>query len=151
MPTYKRAQPIEILLVEDNEGDVFLTKKTFKDAKVMNTIHVARDGEEAMAILNKAAPFEDHITPDLILLDINLPKMDGRDVLDAIKNDDALKRIPVIVLSSSSDEKDIQDMYGLYANSYIAKPVDITQFSEVARTMDDFWMGIVKLPSDVSS
>lgn len=147
MSIVSHARPIEILLVEDNEGDVYLTKRTFKDAKIFNNLHVAMDGEQALAMLKKEPPYADQVSPDLILLDINLPKLSGREVLEEIKNSEELKRIPVIILSGSDSTKDIQDMYGLYANSYITKPVDLAQFNEVAKSIEEFWLGIVKLPT----
>lgn len=149
MTLVKHARPIEILLVEDNEGDVYLTKRAFEEAKIINNLHIATDGEEALAILEKESPYETHVTPDLILLDINLPKMSGREVLDRIKNNEVLRRIPVIILSSSDNKEDILKMYDLHANSYIVKPVNVEQFNEVALTIEDFWMGIVKLPTDL--
>lgn len=145
----KHARPIEILLIEDNEGDVYLTKRAFEDAKIMNHILVASDGEEALDVLFKKPPYEHHVTPDLILLDINLPKISGKEVLDRIKHDETLRRIPVIVLSTSDSRKDIMDVYGLSANSYITKPVKIERFSEVITAIEDFWFGIVKLPTDI--
>ncbi len=148
MALVHHARAIEILLVEDNKGDVYLTKKAFEDAKILNNLHVAMDGEEALAFLNKQNGFHDAITPDLILLDINLPKMSGREVLDKIKNDERLRRIPVIILSSSDSEKDIIDMYDLHANSYITKPVDVEKFNEIVNAIEDFWMSIVILPTD---
>lgn len=148
MTLISHVRPIEILLVEDNEGDVYLTNRAFKDAKIINNLHVAMDGEEAMSILNKLPPFENHVTPDLILLDINLPKLNGSEVLERIKSTEELKRIPVIVLSGSDSEEDIQEMYGLHANSYITKPIDLAQFSEVAQSIEEFWLGIVKLPTE---
>jgi len=138
--------PIEILLVEDNPGDVRLVREVFKDAKVANNISVAEDGVEAMAFLRKEGKFADSVRPDLVLLDLNLPKKDGREVLTEIKTDDALKRIPVIVLTTSSAEEDIMKSYSAYANSYITKPINLSQFIEVVRSIEDFWLTIVKLP-----
>ena len=137
---------IEILLVEDNPGDVRLVREVFKDAKVANNIHVAEDGVEAMAFLRNEGKFAGTVRPDLILLDLNLPKKDGREVLAEIKSDDALKRIPVIVLTTSSAEEDIMKSYSEYANSYITKPIDLGQFIDVVRSIEDFWLTIVKLP-----
>ena len=139
---------IEILLVEDNPGDVRLVREVFKDAKVANSIHVAEDGVEAMAFLRNEGKFAGAVRPDLILLDLNLPKKDGREVLSEIKTDDALKRIPVIVLTTSSAEEDILKSYSEYANSYITKPIDLGQFIDVIRSIEDFWLTIVKLPPD---
>jgi chemotaxis family two-component system response regulator Rcp1 len=138
--------PIEILLVEDNPGDVRLVREVFKDARVSNNIHVAEDGVEAMAFLRKEGRFADSVRPDLVLLDLNLPKKDGREVLTEIKTDDALKRIPVIVLTTSSAEEDIMKSYSEYANSYITKPINLEQFIKVIRSIEDFWLTIVKLP-----
>jgi len=142
---------IEILLVEDNPGDVRLVREVFKDAKVANNIHVAEDGVEAMDFLRNEGRFADSVRPDLILLDLNLPKKDGREVLTEIKTDDALKRIPVIVLTTSSAEEDIMKSYGAYANSYITKPINLSQFIDVVRSIEDFWLTIVKLPPNEKS
>ena len=137
---------IEILLVEDNPGDVRLVREVFKDAKVANNISVAEDGVEAMAFLRNEGKFAGAVRPDLILLDLNLPKKDGREVLTEIKTDEALKRIPVIVLTTSSAEEDIMKSYSEYANSYITKPINLDQFINVVRSIEDFWLTIVKLP-----
>jgi len=137
---------IHILLVDDNEGDILLTREALEEAKIVNRISVAYDGMEAIRFLKKAPPFTDRDTPDLILLDINLPKMDGKEVLSIIKNDPELKRIPVIMLTTSSSEKDILTSYDNHANCYITKPVDLERFMEVVRTIEDFWISIVKLP-----
>ena len=139
-------QEIHILLVDDNEGDVLLTKEALEEAKIVNRISVAYDGMEALRFLKKEPPFRDQETPDLILLDINLPKMDGTEVLGIIKSDPVLKRIPVIMLTTSSSEKDIMTSYNNYANCYITKPVDLERFMDVVRTIEDFWISIVKLP-----
>lgn len=143
------ARPIEILLVEDSEADVYLTQEAFKDAKIANTIHVASNGEDALAILKKEPPFQDHITPDIILLDINLPRMNGHEVLDEIKNNGPLKRIPVIALTGSSAEQDILNMYEHQVSSYITKPVDPNAFKEVVAAIEDFWFSVVVLPTKV--
>ncbi len=138
-------EPIEILLVEDNPGDVRLTLEVFKDCKIANRIVTARDGEEAIACLRNArhgAAFR----PELILLDLNLPKKDGREVLAEIKADPKLKAIPVVILTTSSAEEDILRSYGLQANCYITKPIDLDQFVRVVTQIQDFWMTIVKLP-----
>ena len=150
MSKVSRSRPIEILLVEDSELDVFLTTEAFKQAKIANTLHVARDGEEALAILRKEEPYENAVTPDLILLDINLPKISGKEVLEEIKNNDLLKRIPVIALSGSDAEKDVLDMYDLQVTSYITKPIDAKEFSEVVNAIEDFWFSVVVLPADAS-
>jgi CheY-like chemotaxis protein len=140
------AKPIEILLVEDNEGDVGLVEEVFEDAKIRNVLHVAEDGEEAMLFLNKESPYKDAATPDIILLDLNLPQKDGREVLEEIKTDENLKRIPVVVLTTSKAEEDIIKSYDLHANSYITKPVDFDQFIKVIRSIEDFWLEVVCLP-----
>jgi chemotaxis family two-component system response regulator Rcp1 len=140
------SRPIVILLVEDNPGDVRLTMEALKDAKVLNNLHVAKDGIEALAFLKRQGKFEDAIRPDLILLDLNLPKMDGRDVLAEIKADPEFRRIPVVILTTSKAEEDILKTYELHANCYITKPVDLEKFIEVINAIEDFWLTIVKLP-----
>jgi two-component system, chemotaxis family, response regulator Rcp1 len=139
--------PIEILLVEDNPADVRLTIEALKEEKICNKLNVAKDGEEALAFLHKEGKYAQAPRPDLILLDLNLPKVDGREVLKIIKNDDALKSIPVVVLTVSQAEEDILKSYNLHANCYITKPVDLAQFSRVTKSIQDFWLTIVKLPS----
>lgn len=138
--------PIEILLVEDSPGDVRLTQEALKGAKVLNHLHVVNDGEQAMNYLKKLPPYEEMPTPDLILLDLNLPRKDGREVLEEIKNDPILHFIPVVVLTTSAAEQDILKTYNLHANCYIVKPVDLDQFIEVIRSIENFWLTIVKLP-----
>ena len=135
---------VHILLVDDNEGDILLTREALGDARIINKVSVAYDGMEAIRFLKKPAAYED--VPDLILLDINLPKMNGTEVLELIKNDPELKRIPVIMLTTSSAEKDILASYDNHANCYITKPVDLDRFMDVVRTIEDFWISIVKLP-----
>ena len=144
----RRAQDsaIHILLVDDNEGDILLTLEALTEARIINKISVARDGAEALHFLNREHHFRDSERPDLILLDINLPRMDGTEVLAIIKNDPALRRIPVIMLTTSSAEKDILASYDNHANCYITKPVDLDRFMDVIRTVEDFWISIVKLP-----
>lgn len=137
---------IEILLVEDNPGDIRLTKEALKDGKINNNINVVMDGEQAIAYLKKQNEFANSVSPDLILLDLNLPKLSGREVLEFIKNDDAIKHIPVIILTTSKAEEDILQSYQHYANCYITKPVDFDQFSEVVKQLEDFWFSIVKIP-----
>ena len=139
-------RPIEILLVEDNPGDVRLTKEALKEAKVINNLSVLKDGEEALAYLRRQGQYAGAKRPHLILLDLNLPKKDGRDVLAQIKADEALKRIPVVVLTTSQAEEDVLKSYSLHANCYITKPVDLDQFVRVVRSIEDFWLGIVVLP-----
>jgi len=138
--------PIEILLVEDNPGDVRLTKEALKEGRFANLINVAVDGFEAMAFLRREGKYANASRPDLILLDLNLPKKNGREVLAEIKADSNLKRIPVVVLTSSQAEKDIVATYNLHANCYITKPVDFEQFICVVRSIEDFWFAVVKLP-----
>lgn len=139
--------PIEILLVEDNPGDANLTKKALADSKVHNNMHIAEDGEEALAFLRREGEFADVRRPDLILLDLNLPKTSGHEVLQEIKDDETLSTIPVVVLSSSSAEEDIIKTYKLHASCYVSKPVDLTQFMKVVKSIDEFWFSIVRLPS----
>ena len=146
MTTDATGQPIEILLVEDSPGDVLLTRETLKDAKVLNHLSVVGDGEEAMAFLRRDAPHTDAPRPDLILLDLNLPKKDGREVLAEIKGDSQLRRIPVVVLTTSAAEQDIAKSYDLHANCYITKPVDLDQWITVVNSIENFWLTIVKLP-----
>ncbi len=140
--------PIEILLVEDNAGDVRLTQEALKDGKVRNRLSVAENGEEALAFLRREGQFANAPRPDVILLDLNLPRKDGREVLAEIKADPNLKRIPVVILTTSQAEQDILKTYNLHANCYIAKPVDLDRFIEVVKAIEDFWLTIVKLPPD---
>ena len=144
-------KPIEILLVEDTPGDVRLTKEALKDGKVLNKLHTVEDGIEALAFLNQEGKYVDAPRPELILLDLNLPKKDGRDVLAEIKGNGDLKRIPVVVLTTSRSEEDILKSYDLNANCYITKPVDLDQFISVVRSINEFWLSIVKLPGEVES
>ena len=138
-------QQIHILLVDDNEGDILLTREALEEARIINKISIAYDGLQAIDLLKKSARVAGTM-PDLILLDINLPKMNGTEVLSIIKNDPDLRRIPVIMLTTSSSEKDILASYNNYANCYITKPVDLDRFMDVVRTIEDFWISIVKLP-----
>lgn len=144
----ERKRPIEILLVEDNPGDVRLTLEAFKDAKVCNNLSVVHDGIEALAFLNRDGEFAQAPRPDLILLDLNLPKKDGREVLLEIKADENLRRIPVVILTTSQAEEDIFRTYNLHANCYITKPVDFDQFIKVVKSIEEFWLTIVKLPRE---
>jgi len=139
---------VEILLVEDNPGDVVLTKEAFADAKIHNNINVAPDGEEALKYLRREDEFADATVPDIILLDINLPKKDGREVLAEIKVDEVLRRIPVVVLTSSKAEQDVVDVYDLHANSYLVKPVNLEKFIDVVSAIESFWFSVVVLPTD---
>ncbi len=139
-------KPVEVLLIEDNPGDVRLTKEAFREGKVINNLHVAVDGEEAMQFVRREGKFQDVPRPDLILLDLNLPKKDGREVLEEIKSDDDLKCIPVVILTTSRSEEDIIRTYNSHANCYITKPVDLNQFLNVVESIEDFWLTMVKLP-----
>jgi chemotaxis family two-component system response regulator Rcp1 len=139
-------RPIEILLVEDNPGDVRLTREALAEAKVRNNLAVTSDGVEALAYLRREAPYTDATRPDLVLLDLNLPRKDGREVLAEIKADPDLRRLPVVVLTTSTAEQDILESYNLYANCYITKPVDLDQFLAIVTSIEDFWLTIVKLP-----
>ncbi len=139
-------KPIEILLVEDNPGDVRLTKEALREAKVYNNLYVAKDGVEALAFLRREGSFADAMIPDLILLDLNLPRKDGREVLTEIKADEELRRIPVVILTTSESEEDILRTYDLHANCYVTKPVDLDQFIHVVRSIEGFWLTVVKLP-----
>ena len=137
---------IKILLVEDNPGDVRLTQEALVDAKVHNQMFVVGDGVEALAFLRKEGEYRDTPQPDLILLDLNLPRKDGREVLAEIKEDQHLRRIPVVVLTTSTEERDVVKAYNSHANCYINKPVDLDQFINVIKTIEGFWLSIVKLP-----
>jgi CheY-like chemotaxis protein len=139
-------KPVEILLVEDNEGDARLAKEALRDSKVLNNIHHVSDGVEAMDFLHCKGKYKDALRPDLILLDLNLPRKDGREVLADIKMDESLKRIPVVVLTISSDEQDILKTYNLHVNCFITKPIDFEQFMQVIHSIEDFWLTVVKLP-----
>jgi len=141
-------RPIEILLVEDNPGDVRLIVEALKDGKVQNKLHIAKDGMEATAFLHREGEYADALYPDLILLDLNLPKKDGPEVLAEIKEDPALKHIPVVILTSSQEGEDIVKTYNLHANCYITKPIDLEQFIMVVKSITDFWSTIVKLPTE---
>lgn len=151
MPSTAKGQPVEILLVEDNPGDVRLTREALKEGKIHNNLHVAADGVEAMAFLRRQGPHENAVRPDLILLDLNLPRKDGFEVLRDLKEDEALKRIPVVVLTTSSAERDILASYNLHANCFVTKPVDIDQFIQVVKSVEDFWFSIVRLPPNGKS
>ena len=142
---------IQVLLVEDNPGDVRLTKEALKEGKLLNQLTVVGDGVEALAFLRKEGVYADALQPELILLDLNLPKKDGREVLAEIKADPNLRRIPVVVLTTSSSEEDILKIYDLHANCYITKPVDLEQFMGVVKSIEDFWVSVVKLPLHVAA
>jgi two-component system, chemotaxis family, response regulator Rcp1 len=143
-----RGRAIEILLVEDNPGDVRLIQEALRDGKVWNNPHVVTDGEAALDFLYRRGPFTDAPRPDMVLLDLNLPKKDGREVLAVIKSDSDLKRIPVVVLTTSKEEEDVHRAYNLAANCYVTKPVEFEEFMKVIRAIEDFWLTIVALPSE---
>jgi chemotaxis family two-component system response regulator Rcp1 len=143
-----QAQPIDILLVEDNPGDVRLTREALKEAKVLNNLSVVQDGIEAIAFLRREGKYAQEVRPDIIFLDLNLPKKDGREVLAEIKKDPNLRRIPVVILTTSKAEEDVVKTYDLHANCYITKPVDIDQFVMVVKSVEEFWFTIVKLPDE---
>ena len=142
----ERNGPIEILLVEDNPGDVRLTKEALKEGKVYSNLHWVKDGVEALEFLRKQGKYKGTPRPDIILLDLNLPKKDGREVLQDIKNDNDLKRIPVVILTTSKAEEDVLRSYDLHANCYVTKPVDLDKFIVVVQSIDRFWLTVVTLP-----
>ncbi len=146
--TNNNGKPIEILLIEDNPGDVRLTEEVLKENKLRNNLSVARDGEEALAFLRRQGKYSKATRPDLILLDLNLPKKDGREVLEEIKADEDIKRIPVVVLTTSAADKDVFMSYENNANCYITKPVDLEKFINVVQAIENFWLTIVKLPKN---
>ena len=146
----KLGKIVEILLVEDNPGDVRLTQEALRDAKVKVILSVVNDGVEAMAYLRQEGKYKDVSRPDLILLDLNMPKKNGHEVLSEMKADDALKQIPVVVLTVSKSDEDIIKSYNLHANCFITKPVDLIQFLNVVRSIEDFWLTVVKLPGMIS-
>ena len=139
-------KPVEVLLVEDNEGDIRLIKEAFKDSKIVNKFSVVGDGQQALDYLNKRGEFESADRPDLILLDLNLPKINGFDVLNEVKSNPEFQKIPVIIFSSSTSDSDVMRSYDLKANSYVSKPADLEEFLNVVRTIDEFWFQTVKLP-----
>jgi two-component system, chemotaxis family, response regulator Rcp1 len=141
---------INILLVEDNLADIVLTQEALEESKVINRMFTAKDGDEALAFLRKKGKYQDAVTPDLILLDLNLPKKDGREVLKEIKDDPDLKVIPVVILTTSAAEEDVLRTYQLHANCYIMKPVDFTRFTQVVQSIESFWFNVVKIPTAVS-
>ena len=144
--SFTTGKPIEILLVEDNPGDVRLTVEVLKEGKVFNRLSIVQDGVEALAFLHREGQYANAVRPDLIMLDLNLPKKDGREVLAEIKADKKLRVIPVVVVTTSQAEQDILKSYNLHANCYITKPVDLGQFITVVKLIEDFWLTIVKLP-----
>jgi len=146
MPEQSPSQPIEILLVEDDPGDVLMTQEAFSDYKIANRLTVLSNGEDAIAYLRKQGRFAGVTTPDLVLLDLNLPRRDGREVLLDIKGDPVLRRIPVVILTTSEAEEDVIAAYDLHANAYVRKPVDFDQFVAAVRAIDDFFITVVRLP-----
>lgn len=141
------ARPVEILIVDDSPGDVRLTQEALRDGKVLNRVSVVEDGVEALAFLRREGRYAEAPRPDIVLLDLNLPKKDGREVLAEVKQDDDLKRIPVVILTTSQAETDILQSYDLHANCFVTKPVDLLQFLSVVRSLEDFWLTVVKLPA----
>ncbi len=141
-------KPVDILLVEDNPGDVRLAKEALKECKIDNTVYVVQDGVEAMEFLHRKGAYGNAPRPDLILLDLNLPRKSGREVLAEVKADTDLRRIPIVVMTVSRDEEDVLRAYNLHANCYITKPIDLSQFLEVVRSIEEFWLTIVRLPPD---
>jgi two-component system, chemotaxis family, response regulator Rcp1 len=142
-------EPVVILMVEDNPTDVLIAREGFLGAKMKNTLHVADDGIEAIEFLNQRGKYADAPRPDLIVLDLNMPRKNGQEVLAEIKADKNLRNIPVVILTTSKSEDDISKAYGLHANCYISKPVDFDEFTEVVQTIQDFWFSVVTLPSEV--
>lgn len=142
----ENGMPIEILLVEDSPGDVRLAQEALKEAKIQNVLNVVEDGVEALDYLHNRGKYKDALRPDLVLLDLNLPRKDGREVLAEIKTDPELRQIPVVVLTTSRAEEDIIKAYSHYANCYITKPVDFQQFIKIVKSIEDFWLTVVKLP-----
>ena len=147
MTTTEVGSPIEILMVEDNPGDVELAREALTDASVRKNLTVAEDGEQGLALLRREGRFQNAQRPDLILLDLNLPTINGREVLAEIKSDANLRRIPVVILTSSEDENDVLETYNLHANAYVVKPVDLDKYMQVIKAVEGFWLGFVKLPS----
>ncbi len=141
-------KPIEVLLVEDDPGDVVMTREALAESKVMNELHVVSNGEDALRFLRREAPYEDAPRPGLVLLDLNLPRVDGREVLAEVKSDPELRRIPIVVLTTSQAEEDIIRSYDLHANAFVSKPVDFDRFLEVVRQVDNFYISVVSLPRD---
>jgi two-component system response regulator len=139
-------KPVDILLVEDSPTDILLTEEALEHSKVLNNLHIVEDGVEAMAFLRRQGKYADAPRPDLVLLDLNLPRKDGREVLTEMKEDEHLRQIPVVVLTTSRAEEDVARAYAAHANCYIAKPVDFNQFTEVVRTIENFWFTVVVLP-----
>lgn len=143
----KSLKPAEILLVEDSPADIMLTREIFEESRILANLHVVEDGAAALDYLRRAEGYENAVMPDLILLDLNLPKKSGIEVLEEIKEHEELRRIPVVMLTTSDDEGDVLQSYNRYANSYITKPIDFAQFTQVVRALEDFWFSIVRLPT----
>ncbi len=148
MPLAEHLRAAEILLVEDSPTDALLTREALQQSQVANNLHHVTDGIEALAFLRKSGPYQAVPRPDLILLDLNIPKLDGHELLREIKTDEALKRIPIAVLTTSKDEADILEAYGFHANCYIVKPIDFEKFTDVVRTIESFWFGVTTLPHE---
>jgi len=146
-----KVEPVVILLVEDNPVDVMITKKAFSAGRVSNNLHVAEDGEEAMDFLYKRGKYSSAPSPEIILLDLNLPKKDGREILAEVKADPSLRRIPIVILTTSQDKEDIWRSYNLQANCFITKPVDMEQFTKALECLGEFWFSVVRLPIPVES
>ena len=144
--TMPNVTPIEILLIDDDESDVFLTKRAFNKAKMLNNVQVARDGEDALAMLRREGLHKNAKRPDLILLDLNMPRMNGHEFLEIVKADDDLKSVPVIVMTMSQSEADMMRSYQSHASSYISKPIELEQFMKVMQTIQNYWFAVVKLP-----
>lgn len=148
MKSSAKMRPAEILLVEDNPGDAQLAREALDESKFRNNLHHVLDGDAALDYVYRRGPYEDAVRPDLILLDLNLPGMDGREVLRVLKNDADLKKIPIVILTTSDAEDDVKKTYDLHANCYITKPIDFEQFVHVVRSIENFWLSIVVLPQD---
>ena len=146
MPESSAGHPIEVLLVEDDPGDVLMTQEAFRDYKIANNLNVVTNGEDAISYLRKEGAFANAIAPDLVLLDLNLPRRDGREVLREVKSDANLRRIPIVVLTTSDAEDDVLRSYELHANAYVRKPVDFEQFVAAVRAIDNFFISVVRLP-----
>ena len=146
MPESSAGHPIEVLLVEDDPGDVLMTQEAFRDYKIANNLNVVTNGEDAISYLRKEGAFANAIAPDLVLLDLNLPRRDGREVLREVKADANLRRIPIVVLTTSDAEDDVLRSYELHANAYVRKPVDFEQFVAAVRAIDNFFISVVRLP-----
>jgi chemotaxis family two-component system response regulator Rcp1 len=146
MTGQRAIRTIDILMVEDDPGDVRLTREALKGSKVLHSLNVVEDGVAALDYLRKVGPYAQAVRPDIVLLDLNLPRKDGREVLSAMKQDAALRAIPVVILTTSQDEEDVLRAYNLNANCYVTKPVDFDQFMRIVRTIEDFWLNVVTLP-----